>query len=533
MNASARSSGGRPPGSIALLDGAFDLLRAAPASAWLVWAMGCLPFGFGVIAFVGEMTGSANAGAVLPAHALVLALLFLWMIGNQARFSRGLRPLLDGAAPARPALAPQIVIGGTSLVMLPLAALSIMGFPWMAAFYYSASASDAPDTAGVYRYGSRQASTWSFAGVNDFLILLLLGLIVFLNVFVLLVSGPALFRTFTGQETAFTRDPSGMMNGTLFAAAVVVTWLLLDPLLRAMFVIRCFRIDAIHTGLDLSAAIRRGAGVLVLLLACFAVPVKGAPPASAAPQSVNPPRLSRSIREVTHRPEFLWQEPREVETSAPTNAFVRFTQDAVRFIGNVIRETLDWVGSIVRAIVRWLLGRQQEPAPEDAGRRGLPYAAPILYVLIALAAGAIVALLLRIRRERKKAQAVPTVAAPEVLDLANEHVAPDQAAEDEWLAMATRLLDAGNLRLAMRALYLAVLASLGEAGLITINRARSNLDYQRELTRRARGNAKLLQTFRGLVTAFERTWYGDHSMSREDFDIFRGNAQEVRTHGGT
>ena len=522
----------RPPGSIALLDGAFDLLRAAPASAWLVWAMGCLPFGLGVIAFVGEMTGSANAGDVLSAHALALALLFLWMTANQARFARRLRPLLDGATPKQPAIAPQIVVGGTSLLMLPLAALSILGFPWMAAFYYSASASDAPDTRGVYRYASRQASTWSFSGVNDFLMSLLLGLVVFMNVFVLLASGPVLFRTFTGEESVFTRNPSGMMNGTLFTAAVVITWLLLDPLLRAMFVIRCFRVDAIRSGVDLSAAIRRGAGVLALLLALLAPTMKAAS-VKAAPQSVDPPKLDRSIREVTHRPEFQWQEPRAVETGAPSNAFVRFTQDAVRFVGGIVYEVFDWLDSIVRAIVRWLSGQQQELPPDGAGRRGLRYAAPILYVLIALAAGAVVALLLRIRRERRKTQAVPTVAAPEVLDLASEHVAPDQAPEGEWLAMAARLLDAGNLRLAMRALYLAVLASLGAAGLITIHRARSNLDYQRELARRARGNTKLLQTFRGLVAAFERTWYGDHAISHGDFEVFRGNAMEMRTRGGT
>jgi hypothetical protein len=97
--------------------------------------------------------------------------------------------------------------------------------------------------------------------------------------------------------------------------------------------------------------------------------------------------------------------------------------------------------------------------------------------------------------------------------------------------MAARLLEAGDLRLATRALYLAVLASLGDSGLITIHRARSNLDYQRELARRARGNTGMLQTFRGLVAVFERTWYGDHAMSRDAFDRFRNDAVEMRSRG--
>jgi hypothetical protein len=110
-------------------------------------------------------------------------------------------------------------------------------------------------------------------------------------------------------------------------------------------------------------------------------------------------------------------------------------------------------------------------------------------------------------------------------------VSPDQAPEDEWLALAARLLEAGDLRLATRALYLAVLASLGESGLITIHRARSNLDYQRELGRRARDNTNLLSAFRELVATFERTWYGEHRMSRDAFDRLRAGALEMRARG--
>lgn len=518
----------RPPGSVALLDSAFDLLRAAPAAAWLAWATGSLPFGLGAIAFVSEMTGSANAAEVLPAHALALALLFLWMTASQARFARRLWPLLDGAQLKQPALAPQALIGGTSLVLLPLGALSILGFPWMAAFYYSASASDAADAGGIYRYASRQASTWSIASALDFMIAALLGLVVFVNAFVILAAGPVLFRMFTGEESVFTRDPGGMVNGTLVTAAFVVTWLVMDPLLRAMFVIRCFRVDAIRTGVDLGAAIRRGTGVLAILLLCAVAPLKG------ATQSVDAPKLDRSIHQVTHRPEFLWQEPRATEAGAPSNAFVRFTQDAVQFIGNMVHQAFEWLGAVIRAIVRWLLGQPRDLPDNGNGRRGMPYAAPILFVLIALAAGAVIALLLRMRMERRrKARTAASVPVPEVLDLASDNVAPDQAPEDEWLAMAARLLDSGNLRLAMRAIYLAVLAGLGDAGLITIHRARSNMDYQRELARRARGNAKLLETFRGLVGVFERTWYGEHALSREDFDGFRASAVEMRARGGT
>ncbi len=538
----------QPPNPIALLDSAFDLLRAASAPAWLVWAAGSLPFGLAAIGFVSEMTSSANAAELLPAHAFALALLFLWMTASQALFSRRLWPVLTHATPtrSRPALATQTLIGSTALLMLPLSALSILGLPWAATFYYSASAypgSTEDADGGIFRYASRQASTWAFSSVLDLAVTSLLGVVVFVNVLVLLIAGPMIFRMITGEETVFTTNSNGLFTSTLFAAAVVITWLAMDPVLRALYVIRCFRVDAIRTGVDLKASLARFtrvAMVAVLLVLCGASldaangpggRVANPPQVGSLPH-VDPQKLDRSIREVTRRPEFLWQEPREAENAPSTNAFIRFTQDAIRFIGDTVRNALEWIGGVIRAILRWLMGEQRDVSPEGPGGRDVPFAAPALYVLMAVVAGGVIALLMRLRiQRRRKAEAVPVTAGADAVDLASEDVSPDQAPEDAWLAMAARLLEAGDLRLATRALYLAVLASLGDSGLITINRARSNLDYQRELARRARGNAGLLETFRGLVAVFERTWYGEHPMSRDAFDRFRAGALEMRARG--
>jgi hypothetical protein len=519
----------QPPNPIALLDSAFDLLRAAPPAAWLIWAAGSLPFGLGLIAFVSEMTTSANAEESLASHALALALLFLWMMVSQALFARRLWPLLAGnSGRSRPALWAQAIIGSTALIMLPVGALSIVGFPWIATFYYTATAfpssSGETGTAAIFRYASRQASTWSFASVIDLAIAALFGLVVFVNVLVSLIAGPILFRTITGEETAFTTNANGMLNSTLFTAALVITWLLMDPLLRAAFIIRCFRVDAIRTGVDLKATLARFAKTAVVLL-LIVIPIR------AGALSVQPQKLDRSIREVTNRPEFLWREPRQAAAAPSTNAFLRFTQDAVQFIGDAIHRVFDWVAGVIRAILRWLLNEKQDEPAEGPGGHDMPFAAPALYVLMAITAGAAIALLMQLRiRRRAKEVAATAASATETVDLTGD-VSPDQAPEDEWLALAARLLEAGDLRLATRALYLAVLASLGESGLITIHRARSNLDYQRELGRRARDNTNLLSAFRELVATFERTWYGEHRMSRDAFDRLRAGALEMRARG--
>ncbi len=521
----------QPPNPIALLDSAFDLLRAAPPSAWLAWAAGSLPFGIGAIGFVSEMTSSANAAELLAPHALVLA-----------------RPVsVDGGKPGV-VRAPVAAAGGRERVhsagsdraggnrqhgashAASFAALSVIGFPWTAAFYYSATAcpasSEEGDAAGIFRYASRQASTWSFSAVIEQTIALLLGLVVFRECAGNAGRRPHPLPNIHRRRNRLHHQHQRHVQQHLFAAAVVITWLLMDPLLRAVFVIRCFRVDAIRTGVDLRATLARFAPVAVVL-ALFIVPMHG------ASLSVEPQKLDRSIHEVTHRPEFLWQEPRQVETAPPSNAFIRFTQDAVRFISDVVHRTFDWLGGLVRAIMRWLMGNQPDDSPDGKGGRDVPFAAPALYVLLAVTVGIVIALLMRLRiQRRRKLQAASTTAgAAETLDLSSEEVSADQAPEDAWLSMAARLAEAGDLRLATRALYLAVLAGLGDSGLITINRARSNLDYQRELARRARGNTGLLNTFRGLVAVFERTWYGEHAMSRDAFDRFQTDALETRSRG--
>jgi hypothetical protein len=521
----------RAPNPIVLLDDSIALLRSVPASAWAGWAAGSLPFGLGVIAFTTEMTSSASAAEMLPAHSLVLAFLFLWMVCRQSIFSQRLRSILMAeAAPARVSLLAvarsQLLLWSTALILIPLGALSVAALPWTVAFYYSAAASPDSSAREVMRYGAAQASTWAFASVLELGVATLLWFVALLNAAVLLIGGPILMRTLTGQETIFTRDPQGMFNGTLLISALTMACLALDPILRAMYAIRSFRVDAIRTGVDLRAALSRCATVAVIALFAMALPSH-----AAAPQSIDPPVLDRTIRQVIRRPEYVWREPRRPTISSSSNVFLAFTEDTGRFIAKQIERGIEWIGEVVRTLERWLNGNPDQAQPA-VGRNGAnaPLEQAILYLLIALVAGAGVALLLRMRFTARKKAAVEAAAAPVAMDLNREDVSPDEAREDEWMLMAARFLEAGDLRLATRALYLAVLASLGQSGLISIHRARSNMDYRRELSRKARGNAALQQEFSGIVSVFEQTWYGRHPISPDAFDRFRSDAVALRTH---
>jgi hypothetical protein len=151
----------------------------------------------------------------------------------------------------------------------------------------------------------------------------------------------------------------------------------------------------------------------------------------------------------------------------------------------------------------------------------------VILLLIALA-GLLVWLLFRIWQRRQpveEMEAKPLAPAP---DVADENVGADQLPEDGWARLARELIERGELRLAIRAFYLAALAHLADRHLISLARFKSNRDYERELQRRSHALAGLADLFGGSVTAFERVWYGRHGATAELVEEFRSNVEKMK-----
>ncbi len=119
-------------------------------------------------------------------------------------------------------------------------------------------------------------------------------------------------------------------------------------------------------------------------------------------------------------------------------------------------------------------------------------------------------------------------AQPAMPDLTAEDIAADQLPEDAWLGLARQMMERGEFRLALRALYLAALAHLGDRQFISIARHKSNRDYQRELRRRRPGETELNATFADAVRAFERAWYGQHEVTPDILSASEVNLQRIR-----
>jgi hypothetical protein len=114
------------------------------------------------------------------------------------------------------------------------------------------------------------------------------------------------------------------------------------------------------------------------------------------------------------------------------------------------------------------------------------------------------------------------------LDLSSAQAAATDLPEDRWIELAHDCLNRGEHRLALRALYLANLAHLGARELLTIQKSKTNRDYERELRRRSRSQ-DVLAPFHQNLLSFECSWYGDRPVGENEIQSFERNFAAIRT----
>jgi hypothetical protein len=347
-----------------------------------------------------------------------------------------------------------------------------------------------------------------------------------------------MLKTFFGIETAFTRNPWALLNSTTFAATLAGTYLCFDPIRKALFVLRCFHGASLQTGEDLRVELKRlrqrgttAATALLLLFISLGGPLSAVRAAESAPSRVESAELNESLDRVLQRREYAWRLPRQAAEQADekkgwlTIFFEELWKNLVRTakkIAKWIWDAYEWLRKVF----------ERKPKDEDSsksrGEINWPAAARwTLIVLIAVLAGILGVLLWRWRKGRSSEVAIAQAVAA-VPDLNEESVTADQLPEDGWLQLARELMEKGELRLALRASYLAGLAHLGHRELIRIARHKSNHDYDRELRRRARGNTGLLDAFDENLEAFERSWYGEHAVTPATLGSFSQNLERIR-----
>lgn len=557
MKPDVHTGGGRS--ALDLIEESAELLRQLPGSVWLTYFVGTLPWVLGILYFWVDMTtgGWGEHNAVPGAFAL--ALLYLWMKVWHSVFSSRLQDTFAGRPASlwnlRRVLRVSLIQGMIQpprLLILPVAFVVALPYPWLLAFFESMTALGQGEAASVrptLRRSTELAAMWPLQNHLALGLGFIVAVVAWLNSISAMVTLPYLVRMLFGLETTFTRGGLSMfLNTTFLAASCLLAYLLIDPLIKAFYALRCFYGEARTDGRDLIAElnlVRLGKSALMVFLLSAGIwfpsgvgtlqaqPVSNSVsrvvPGSSSP-TVNPSSLDRALDKTLESTKYRWRMPKPVTPDKPGSRqswlkyFFQSLGEVIRDIMNAIGDALSWL--------RRLFGIRPSGGSDEI-KAGPPPIREVLrvfaYVLLVISAVILAVLLWRIRhrlggvREVVRAEILPVRP-----DLNNEDVMASQLPADGWLQLYQELMDKGNLRLALRALYLASLAQLAQREFLTLARFKTNSDYVRELNWKARALPQLQAAFGENVSAFDRIWYGLYEVTAEGVQHFRSNVDHMR-----
>jgi hypothetical protein len=273
-------------------------------------------------------------------------------------------------------------------------------------------------------------------------------------------------------------------------------------------------------------SLRSFAAILLLLLvpaSNYAISVdrseeqlRALPLASATPNTARPntAEVNQQLDRVLRAPEYAWRNPDKAQ--APPgwlDQFKDWLRDCLVSLGRTFGRLLD-------AVINWILSLFPHVSGVNlGGTDGISVVARVLsWVTIIAAAAVLTLILVKIVSRRRAVKPLQAPAAAPIPDLESEDTTADQLPEDEWLRLARQKAEDGDLRQALRALFLAVLSLLGAQGVILIRKSKSNFDYERELTRKASSVPGLSEMFSADRRLFERCWYGAHPVTTAEFE---------------
>jgi len=580
----SRGNEDRARGGMDLAESSIELLRSAPLQIHAAYYIGALPFVTGLVLFWNHMSHAAMADRQLAPAALGLALLFVWLKTWQSRYCqelaahlRGITPHAHGFRGFLRVLGRQALFQGLGLFVLPVAFILVLPFPWVYAFFQSLTVLDdgeARTTGDYLRDAFERAQMkprqniimmWLLCPVlllvNGLMILVVLPSMIatmplftetilylyfFLLVLSLLPLSPFpmailinvgigtlfvanILRSLFGIESVLVSVPGIMTTPALWAIWLALSWLLLDPLLKAAYVLRCFEGHAQRTGEDLLLALRRFAGhsapILLVVAGIFLTTL----PATAAEPAVDSASLQAALETELDSSRYRWRMPRETQAEAEPGSIASFFDSMLRAMRDGINKLLDWAG----AVWEWLF------PPSDSARaaagtgfiqRLQDSLRIVLVVLAGMLIGASIYLLYRNRRNIAAA-ALALAPQPGAPDLEDEDTRADALPTEGWIAMAQQHLAQGEYRLAARAAYLAMLATLAEEQKIVLARYKTNHDYSRELKRFAHVLPELSASFTTHTRAYEAVWYGDRPAEPSLVSQLLEQQDWIRHHG--
>jgi hypothetical protein len=348
------------------------------------------------------------------------------------------------------------------------------------------------------------------------------GIVIALNLWTGAIFAVMLLHTLFGVETLFSQVPQAASNTTFTTIICGFTYLVMDPLIKAAYVLRCFHGASLRTGEDLRVALanerqhtrgrsirRAGAAGLLILALLGANPAVGQdkPTSGASVLAIDSAELKAALEDELDRARYTWRMPRKPDQRKEAGPFRTFIES----IAEGVNDFFSYIRQRISDFFDALFDNERWTGAEGGSLSAMGKLVEIaLVILCVLFAGLLLVLGLRVWQRKKEtdAELLEMAAGEPVPDIEDDSTSADALPEEGWLTMARDLFDKGQFRLALRALFLAVLARLAHQQYVRIARFKSNQDYRGELARHVQGQPAVLRAFEESMHMYEAVWYG-------------------------
>jgi len=559
----------RERSSLQILEEAFHLLRTTPIGNLWIFYVGAVPFAAAFLYFVADMSRSTFAARdALPA-ALMMVGLYFWLTYFQAKFCAALWNTINpGQAMGKHGwqkfrytaalwclqafAAPAFILGLFFLIPIAWIVAALQNIKVLA---FTQDYDRQP--LGKLFHQSLRCSHDEWAQNHGILIIVsFIGLFMWVNILSTCIIVPLFAKSFLGVDSMFTENPEAVIqNSTFLFATLLINWLVLSPVLKAVYVIRCFYAESRTSGADLlsrlescrktrkkeqhrertrksnrAAAIAIGLGLLFCGQQSNTIFAAGTRAKSAEPaRSVSPPpsaeQLEKAISEIMEQKKYQWKIPRHSLQNGPEDQ---------SWLSRKVQELSDSIeawGTIIMKKIDDFFKRKTSPPKSGKGLefdfRGLNSSLSIILMLVVAGLVTWLAFVMVKRYKGRKVEDQEESGFSGIIDLESEDIVASQLPEDEWMRLAQEQISKGQTRLAIRALFLAGLARLGERGLLKIARFKSNRAYRTELELRVRHRTRLREAFEENTSLFERVWYGLHEIGDDAVKHFMENYEKI------
>ena len=551
-----------------LADEAWCLLRQAPVATLAWYYLPTTLFVFGFLFFFVEMTANPHAIRWVGSYSLGLALGYPVLRACQTLFCSRLYREITG----RPALrcTPWTVLrliwihtttSIAAVLLIPVSMGLVLPWSWHYAYHQHLLTWTRPKLEPSLAWHTR---AWSLALTQSkqhtvfFFFQILARFFLFVVGLVLAGVLPGLLKSLFGLDTALSTSKWWLFNTSVWAILIGAVYLFMDPLVKAFFVLRAFYAESVRSGDDLRGELRQcrerrglGAatakGAVVLLVVAWGL--SGGPPVAAQEVETRggvgavvwegeaDPEFDQSmeaaLEKTSRRRHFSWRmeldpswEGYDEEDDEVADRVAESLESLIRSFSEPVKELFAWLGRQFTNTGGGGTAPAMGPRSGKDWAEGLKTGAKGLLVVMGIL---MVILLYRSRKNLlPAAHGAPEDHFLEIPDLEDESLLATQLPEEDWLRIAEELRRKGEWRTALRALFLASLATLGRHELIRISRAKSNREYAREVHRKAHQIPVVYDEMVQGVRVFEQSWYGWVEADEGSFNTLRGHVERIR-----